>query len=110
MLGSVCVLVKWVGSIHRVRNSGCIDSGLERRLRYRVCIDQHFAVTSYADKIGFPGEKSWLLWENWLLKVADLSLLACLGFQMPGSTRNKIITVLDPHGVHNQLRIYLFLF
>lgn len=88
----------------------CIASGLERRLRYRVCIDGCFAVTSYIDKIGFPGEKRWLFWGNWLLKVADLALLACLGFQMPGSTRNEIITVLDPHGGYNQLRIYLFLF
>ena len=71
--------------------------------RYRVCIVHHFAITSYTDKIVFPGEKRRLVWENWLLKVVDLALLACLGFQMPRSTRNKIITVLDPRGVYNQL-------
>lgn len=30
--------------------------------RYRVCIDHDFAVTSYIDKIVFPGEERWLLW------------------------------------------------
>lgn len=47
---------------------------------YRVCIDHHFAITSYIEKIVFPGEKRQLLWENWLLKGVDLALLACLGF------------------------------
>lgn len=71
--------------------------------RYRVCVNHHFAITSYVDKIVFPGGKRRLLWENWLLKAVDLALLACLGFQMLRSTRNKIITVLDPRGVYNQL-------
>lgn len=68
-----------------------------------MCVNHHFAITSHVDKIVFPGGKRRLLWENWLLKAVDLALLACLGFQMLRSTRNKIITVLDPRGVYNQL-------
>lgn len=30
--------------------------------RYRVCIDHDFAVTSYIDKIVFPGEERCLFW------------------------------------------------
>lgn len=92
MLCSACILVKWVGSVHRVGNSGCIASGLERRFRYKVCTGQCFAVTSCIDRIGFPVEKRWLLWQNQLPKVVDLALLACLGLQMPESTRKEIIT------------------
>lgn len=71
--------------------------------RYRLCIDHHFAVAGYTDKIVFPGEKRWLHWENWLPKVVTLALLACLGSQMLRSTRNKLIAVLYPRGVYNQL-------
>ena len=73
-----------------------------------MCVDHHFVFTSNRDKIVFPGEKRRLLWENWLLGVVGLALLACLGVQMPRSTRNKIIAVMGPHGAYNQLRIYLF--
>lgn len=70
---------------------------------YRLCVKNHFAFTRYAGKIVFPGEKRWLHWENWLLGVVQLAALACLGFQMLRSTRNKLITVLYPRDVYNQL-------
>lgn len=71
--------------------------------RYRLCVKNHFAFTRYAGKIVFPGEKRWLHWENWLLGVVQLAALVCLGFQMLRSTRNKLITVLYPRDVYNQL-------